>query len=218
MHKLEILHFTLGGLQLQEPSTFITDWLVAFYCFFVCFKIYRMHNYENNNFYNFYLFLGLSTFFGGLGHLFFHYTGIVGKFPSWITASVASYHFCKAMMADRQGVELKWVNLLIIFKALFLLGLSIIFQKFIFIALDSILSYLIFGGVLGSILWKNTQLYMRFVVYGTLLLIPTAFVFILDVNLHILFNRDDFSHMLILISSMLFYKAIAERNTLRLAS
>jgi hypothetical protein len=53
---------------------------------------------------------------------------------------------------------------------------------------------------------------MRFIVYGTLVLIPSAFIFILDINLHVFFNRDDFSHVLILISSLLFYRAVAERN------
>jgi len=53
---------------------------------------------------------------------------------------------------------------------------------------------------------------MKYIVYGTLVLIPSAFIFILDVNLHELFNRDDLSHFIILITIIFYYKAIHERD------
>jgi len=212
MQKMEIIHFTLGGLELQEPNVFVSDWIVAVFCLFISLKIKGMNNTRNRYFLLFYVFLCISTFCGGLGHLFFHYLGVFGKFPSWITVSIGSFYFCKAMLENRLGQRIVWIDHLVWLKALVLFVLSVVFQKFIFIAVDSIVSYLFFGGVLGGILWRNMQIYMRFIVYGTLVLIPSAFIFILDINLHVFFNRDDFSHVLILISSLLFYRAVAERN------
>lgn len=214
MQEFKIVHFTLGGLQLQEPSTFVSDILLASVCFILCYKTYKLNQSNNSFFLKFFLFLGISTFVGAFGHMFFQYGGKVGKFPSWIFASIATFFFCTAMIDDVPIFFNKRWKSLIWIKGIVLLALSLVFSKFIFIAIDSILSYLIFGGAFGRQLWKASREHMRYIVYGTIVLIPSAFVFILDVNLHELFNRDDLSHFIIMATIIFYYKAISERSKL----
>ena len=214
MHDFKIIHFTLAGLQLQEPSTFITDIILSFGCFILCFKIHKLKKVDNVLFFRFFLFLGISTFLGAFGHMLFQYGGKIGKFPSWFFASVATFFFCNAVIEDLPSFfDRRW-KWLIWCKGFLLLGLSLVFSKFIFIAIDSILSYLVFGGALAVMLWKESREHMKFIVYGTIVLIPSAFVFILDVNLHSLFNRDDLSHFIILATVILYYKGVLERSKL----
>ncbi|MEN9445812.1 MAG: hypothetical protein RL728_324, partial [Bacteroidota bacterium] len=40
--------------------------------------------------------------------------------------------------------------------------------------------------------------------------------FVLDVNLHALFNKNDLSHLFILMAILFYYKAILERNKLNI--
>ena len=61
MQDFKIIHFTLGGLHLQEPSTFVTDIILAIGCFVLCFKTYRLTKTDNTLFMKFFLFLGIST-------------------------------------------------------------------------------------------------------------------------------------------------------------
>ncbi len=212
MQDFKIIHFTLGGLHLQEPSTFVTDIILAIGCFVLCFKTYRLTKTDNTLFMKFFLFLGISTLLGAFGHVLFYYSGKIGKFPSWIFASIATFFFCCAMINDLPNFFNKRWNLIFWIKGILFLFLSIFFSNFIFIALDSILSYLLFGAGFGTQLWKASRIHMKYIVYGTLVLIPSAFIFILDVNLHELFNRDDLSHFIILITIIFYYKAIHERN------
>lgn len=212
MQEFKIIHFTLAGLQLQEPSTFISDIILAICSFILGFKTYKLNNVDNSYFFKFFLFLGVSTLFGAFGHVLFFYGGNPGKFPSWIFALVSTFFFCNAIIDDKPTFfNAKWKSIVWI-KAVLILILSVIFSKFIFVAIDSIISYLIFGGVLSYALWNDDRLHMKYIVYGTIVLIPSAFVFILDVNLHELFNRDDLSHLIIMITILIYYKAIQERD------
>jgi hypothetical protein len=216
MEDFKIIQFTFAGLHLQEPSTFISDFLLAIISLYISFRIFKLNNKENAKFLYFYIFLFISTLFGAFGHVLFYYFGVLGKFPSWFFASIATFYFCTAVLEDIPTYfNLKWKSF-IWFKAILLLLLSLIFTKFIFVAIDSIISYVIFGGILSYLLWNQKRIHMKYLVYGTILLVPSIFVFVLDVNLHALFNKNDLSHLFILMAILFYYKAILERNKLNI--
>lgn len=214
MQDFKIIHFNLGGLHLQEPSTFVTDIILAIGCFILCFKTYKLKKTVNSEFIKFFLFLGVSTFLGAFGHVLFYYSGKIGKYPSWGFASLATFFFCCAIVNDNPHFFNRRWNIFFWFKGILFLFLSVFFSKFLFIAVDSILSYLIFGAGFGTKLWKASRDHMKYIVFGTIVLIPSAFIYILDVNLHDLFNRDDLSHFFILFAIIFYYKAILERDKL----
>lgn len=216
MEDFKIIYFTFAGLHLQEPSTFISDFLLAIVSLYISYRIFKLNKKENVHFFYFYTFLFISTLLGAFGHVLYFYFGVLGKFPSWFFASIATIYFCAAVLEDIPTFfNLKWKSFIWI-KAILLLLLSLIYTKFIFVAIDSIISYLIFGGILSYLLWYQKRVHMKYLVFGTILLVPSIFVFVLDVNLHILFNKNDLSHLFILIAILFYYKAVLEKNKLNI--
>jgi hypothetical protein len=213
MQPFEIIHFSIGGLKLQEPGALITNWLISIFCIVVFFKTNWSDSYSSKSFKNFYLLLGISTFFGGLGHLFYQYFGIYGKFPCWITGIIAGLFIGEGVLFYWKEKQLYqfWRYFLFI-KAFLLLFLSIGTGKFIFVAVDAVLTYVLYTGFLSWKLWKTEKKEMRYFVYGMGVLFPSIFIFLLNFNIHRNFNRDDFSHLLMLACVVLFYLGIRKIN------
>src|SRR5690625_5534161 len=85
------------GLCLQEPMALITNWIIASVAFVLYYKLRPLSGDFVKNWRFFLISIGLSTFFGGLGHIFFQYTGFYGKIPSWVLGNLAAF------FADRKS-------------------------------------------------------------------------------------------------------------------
>jgi hypothetical protein len=205
MVDFEIIDFSFFGLSLQEPMAIVTNWLISGFSFYAYFKLRNQKDAFQKSFSIFYLILGISMIFGGLGHAFYQYTGIVGKYPAWILGIVAGFFAGKAILkiwGERRGHFALTVFLLV--KSFTLIILSVLYQSFIFVAVDSVLTYIIYLGLLPLSLWKQIN-QMKYFVFGVLVLTPSIFIFLLNFNLHKYFNRDDLSHILMLSCIILFY-------------
>lgn len=202
------LPYTIGGLCLQEPMALITNWLIAAICF-ICFYNLGEPTSEFEKYWKrFYLFFGLSTVFGGLGHTFFFYTDIYGKFPCWILGIFTSYNAGKAMISLYTPSRTKLLTQLLIIKGIALLTLALTMKSFLFITIDAIVAYLIFCGGFGIYFWKKGMQGFKYIVFGVLVLTPSAFIFLLKLNPHIWFNKDDLSHVLMMVTIIFFYVGI----------
>src|SRR5690554_7028356 len=98
---LEKLPFNLFGLCLQEPMALVTNMMIAITCFVIYFRFNPVENSFQKHWKMFYLLFGLSTFFSGFGHMFFNYTGVYGKFPTWTLGLFSAFHAGKAMISLR---------------------------------------------------------------------------------------------------------------------
>ena len=112
-------------------------------------------------------------------------------------------------MIVHQEVDYKWnkeLKLFLFVKGLILLILAIATQKFIFIAVDAILTYVIYSGIIGRVLAlsKNTLYNQMF--YGVLVCLPSVFIFLFKLNIHRWLNKDDLSHLLMLACLYFFYR------------
>lgn len=210
MQGFEIIHFSLFGMQLQEPMAFVTNLLLAGFSFFAAWSIQANRSITVLSFKLFFIAFGLSTFFGALGHVFFQYTAIFGKYPSWIMGVVAGFFAGKAILSLYQTSNKNSVLFHFLWiKGILLLALSLILQKFVFVAIDAIVTYLLYTGFLSFKMWKQGNLAMRYFVVGVLVLLPSAFVFLLNWNVHLYLNRDDLSHLLMLACVVYFYKGVS---------
>lgn len=213
MNNFEIIEFSIGNLKLQEPIALITNWLIALFCFFVLMKVKWSDAYPIRSFRLFYAVLGISMIFGGLGHLFFQYFGLYGKIPSWGLGILAGYYMGKGVLYYwKKHQSYRFFSFFLIFKSLTLFILSVIFLKFIFVAVDMIFTYILYSGYIAYRLWKKDKIEMKFFVYGVIILFPSLFIFLMNINLHLYFNRDDFSHLLMLGCIMFFYKGVKSLN------
>lgn len=206
----EDLPFELFGLCLQEPMSMVTNGLISI----ATFIFYVQLKPRTNTFYTywkyFFILLSISTFLGGLSHVFFYYTGILGKMPSWLFAFMASIFAGKGMIVGgnlSSGTKqiLSWI---LYSKSLILFLLAVIYQSFIFVTVDSAITYLFFCFVLGIIYWKKGIESFKYIVFGVVVLISSIFIFLLNINPHLWFNKNDLSHVIITLTICFFYLGI----------
>lgn len=209
MHPFEIINFDFLGFHLQEPMALVTNGFTFVFSFYAAFKLRKSEKTIFKLFFWFYLLLGISTFFGALGHLFFQYAGLYGKIPSWITAVLAALFGGMAMLQFKQTSTFKTISLIFLYvQSIVLLTLSLIYMNFIFVALNAIITYLLYFGILSFGGWLNGKHFLQSFWIGILILLPSAFIYLLNLNIHKWFNRDDFSHILMFFCIFYFYKGI----------
>lgn len=209
---VEKLPFKMFGLCLQEPMALVTNWIVSITTLVVYLKFKPIQNEFQRHWKMFFLLFGISTFFAGLGHVFFNYTLVYGKFPTWILGTFAAYHASKAMISlNVIDLSLKKVmNYVIYLKAAVFLSLAIILESFIFIMVDAVLTYLFFCLGFGAYYWKKGLSSFKYTVIAVVILFPSIFIFTLQVNPHIWFNKDDLSHILMAATIIFFYFGVSK--------
>ena len=212
---LEVIEFNLFGLYLQEPMTMVTDWMIAGFCFYAYTCLQKGESNFQNLWKAFFLVIGLSTFLGGLGHLFFQYTGYYGKFPSWFFGILAGVYASMAMISTIENQKVKGqLNTLVLIKSLIFLGFSIVKLDFGFVAVDTSITYLIFCGYYAYHLKKKAWEGVHYFYFGVLALLPTGLIFGLKINLSAWLNKNDLSHLFMLTCLVFFFFGV--RNTQKL--
>lgn len=202
----EIIEFDLFGLHLQEPMSLITSWMMCAFSIYAYFKLTNTTQKEVYFWKAFFFWFFFSTFFGGTGHLFFKYSGIYGKFPNWIATVISGYYAGVAMTVNiKNNQKKKNYELLLVFKSVTLLVLALATQKFLYVATDAILTYSIYCGILGWAFYKTGDLRMIYFFYGVIVCLPSVFIFFLNVNPHLWFNKVDLSHIFLLACISLFF-------------
>jgi hypothetical protein len=216
---VEIIEFEMFGLNLQEPMALVTDWLIASFSFYAFFKLKKNETQFQDYWKMFYLMLGISMLFGGLGHLFYQYWGIPGKFPCWSLGISAGIYSSFAMISvwpnKKQQVNFRRFVLI---KSVLLLTLAFATQKFLFVAIDTTLAYLFFCGYLAYKLFKKNYVGMKYISLGVLVLLPSAFIFGLQINIHRFLNKDDLSHLFMVACIVMFYIGVKRTDKAQIMS
>jgi hypothetical protein len=210
---VEKIQFEFLGLHLQEPMALLFNWIIAGFCFFAFSKLGKYRNEANFYWRVFYLTFGISTVFGGLGHLFFQYAGFPGKYPCWILGCVAN-GFAGMGMLNFRGISKpkSYAYTIIWVKSIGLCVASILTQKFIFVAIDAILTYICYTGIYAYILMKRDvrAKFLKNMIIAVIILTPSAFIFIFKLDIHRWLNKDDLSHILMFFTICYFYKGLKE--------
>lgn len=166
--------------------------------------LYYQHRRLNSLWSMFFLFMGLSSFLGGIYHGF---TGIGEQFRflSWALFSISLIY---AQLAAYQSFKNKLIKTIFIFKSLVLLFLSIVNIDFGFMIIDTAISMLGFI-FLGNLLFIKSL--SKFISYGILVSFTAAFFAIYKINLHPdLLTSNDLGHYISIISIVLISKGVHE--------
>jgi len=218
----EKIQFVLFGLNLVEPMAIILDTILGVFSIYLGIKVGQIKS--KHPFYTywkwFFLIFGFASIAGGLGHTFLNYWGMGGKFPAWICGPFAIYCLEQAMISvepnEKRLSMLKLISaikLLIVYVVFIIIcskqtiGLNIKLP-FLPIAINTIIGIILTAGVLGLIYKKKLSSHFKYIVLGVLVLIPTAFIFLMKINLHQWFDKNDLSHVLQLIGILYFYIGI----------
>ena len=207
--------FDLFGLHLLEPMALITNWMMSAFSLFAYLKLKNAAATHDVVYWKkFFFWFAISTFFGGIGHLFFNYFDILGKFPNWITGVLSGYFAGKAIIVNLKNNALeKKCELFLIIKGAILLLASIATLNFVFVAVDAIITYVIFCGFMANSLYKKGIVELKYMTYGVLVCLPSIFIFFFKINPHRWLNKDDLSHLLMLACIIFFYIGAKKRIT-----
>ena len=218
--KLEIQLF---GLIIQEPNGVISDLVMSSVS--IILGILLIHKYGKSEFEKcwiaFFILYGISAFLGAFGHGFYHYFGALGKVPNWLTGIPIVYFIELAMISLIEDLKRK--------KTLKFLALSkmvvvyVIFAwicytvpinekpqiPFLPIAFNTILGVLLSAGVLGYQFYKKEKSF-KHIVNGVIIMVPSAFVFLIKINPPQWFDKTDLSHLLLTAGIIFFYLGIVK--------
>ncbi|MEN9699544.1 MAG: hypothetical protein RLZZ301_742 [Bacteroidota bacterium] len=215
------IEWNVAGFHFLEPNALVGDvclFLLSMYLY------KRMNQFDPSHFNTywkrFYLFFGIGFLMGGFGHFLFHYWGVPGKYASWFIGMVATLQIELAFISDwkneqqlqrlRKLAYLKFlVFCLIECYVLYTTDLSIDQSKGLKIpSLDSAIGLIFSLGFLARIYHKQRSVAFRYFNWALFIMIPIAFIIELKINLHPYFDRNDFSHVLLGISLLIYFQGI----------
>lgn len=216
------IQIDLFGLTITEPNGFLTDALMAVVSLILAYLVYRkkLSTPFLKYWFLFFLIYGISAFSGGLGHAFYLYWGVAGKFFNWITGIYAIYILELAMIKLVQPIEKrKLYEKLSLYKVILVL---IVFTyvcftqpisinpslAFLPIAFNTIFGVILTVGFLGYRFSKMYDINYKYFYYGVLIMIPSAAIFLGKINPHPWFDKNDLSHILLTIGIVYFYLGI----------
>ncbi len=215
MEKTEII---IQKLVLQEPVTALTDFIVTFLCILFYFKLGKAEfvSRRNNLWRSFFLFVGLSTLFGGVAHLLrFYLDGPVHK-TIWLCMNFLSA--ISVYFAELSAIEVvinkskkKLVNLIALILLVSFTALSLYTQNFNIAKVNMgiglvfiLISHLITNrrGMEGSL----------YVVAGMSCSFIPVFIHSQKISLNKWFNFNDISHVFMMLSLYLIFLGVTAFN------
>ena len=216
--------FVLFGFDLTDPTDFVYDLIMGILGLFFAYKLRALKN--NNKFslawFRFFLVYGLATFFSAFGHLFYNYYQYYGKLLGWLLVPFAIYWIEIAMLEAhwnsrliQKGKRLYKMKLLLVYLVFVVIWTSVdALAKpsllFLPIAINSILGLLIGVGIFSYQFKNKLSASFASIFIGIAVIFPSAFVFIFKINLHQWFSKNDFSHLLMIVGLIFFYKGVSK--------
>lgn len=210
------------GFDFVEPNALIGDTIIFLVAIYFAYRVkkFKLDHPFFNNWRLFFITFGVSFLFGGLGHFCFNYWGVPGKYFSWYLGIIAPYFIEQAMLSLMSND--RWKNPLILASkikvALALIATTLVFM---FVDLDSDPSKglraatvntsvgLLFAlGYLGYRFSRKIHPGFKYFWISVLILIPTAFFQSLKINIHQWFDRNDASHVLLIIGLILYFLGV----------
>jgi hypothetical protein len=211
------------SLDLLEPNAMLGDFILFSLSQWIAFTIRKRS--ESHPFYSywhkFFNWFGWAFLCGGFGHLLYNYLGLWGKYPSWLMGMVATYYLSLAQIS-------LWPNQIQknFFRksATLLLFTGIILEILVFKLVDlcddqskGLVVPSLFSGInmifslvfMGIYYQKYYHQNFKFFWMAVLMLLPSALIQNQKINLHQWFDRNDFSHILLAFTLLLYWKGIS---------
>lgn len=216
------IEFQAFGLDLVEPNAMVGDSIICAVALIIAYKLGKMP--IQNTFFKswrlFFIIFGIGFFFGGLGHMMYNYWGLPGKYASWYSGIFAAFFIERAMISIHESEKFKSIfNKIITGKLILaLMGATAVFM-FVDLEVDPSLGLrvptlnttigLLFAlGYLGFKYSKTITPGFKFLWISIIILIPTAFLQTMKISFHQWFDRNDASHILLIIGLLMYFVSI----------
>jgi len=203
------------GLIIMEPMGIFWNWLITLTCVTAYLRLSKLQHPPYRHWKLFFLLFGVACFFGGLGHGLYHYWGQAGKAIPWTMGIIAIYFAETGIYSFIPPQRTKLKKSLEVFSqvklVVMLIGMTLISYDFIWAKSNSVIGLTAIVGIGGLILSRKYPELIYFTI-GVLVMSSAAFIHGFDVNLHMWFNRDDLSHLIIIAGMGLFYLALRKHQ------
>lgn len=216
------LELQLFGFDLLEPNTFIGDVVIFALSIFLAYKTTKLS--AKGNYFLFwkwfFIVFGISFIAGGFGHLFYNYWSLPGKYLGWYSGMVATMlieiAFLSIFPIDKwrnwlTGFAIVKMSAAFISEGIVLTyyDLSVDQSKGLFIpTLNSVLGLALAFGVLATYYKSKIDNSFRLFHLCILVLVPPVFFQLFKINFAQWFDRNDVSHVMILVSLLLYFYTI----------
>ena len=218
----EKIEWDFMGLHLLEPNAMIGDIIIfsVALTFALKVKVHPQHSAFFTNWKRFFIIFGVSFLMGGFGHLFYNYWGVPGKFFSWYSGMFAALMIELAMISLFPSVEWrKTLKTLSFFKLIASIAIATYIYSTVDLEIDpskgliiptlnSVIGLGLSLGLLGYYYQRKIDASFKYLWISTLILIPSAVVQSMKINVHQWFDRNDISHILLITSIVFYYTAV----------
>lgn len=208
---MELPSIEFFGLQVTEPMTWITNWMVAVACFFFGHKLFYDEEADlSQKFWAlFFLFLGLASVTGGTAHGFINYVGHKFHYAAWLLSGLSIFCAQLAVLPLIENRKIRTVVRLFCYAQLMVMSASvIIFRHFSSVLWDSIV------GLIGVVIPVSLAHYSKrrdrrsaLVVVGVLSNLLPAIIHMLKLSFSQWFNFNDISHVVMIGCLYIMYRA-----------
>jgi hypothetical protein len=216
------IEWEVFGFELLEPNAFIGDTIIAAIAIGLYFKtrsLNRIHTTSFNYLWMwFFLVFGIGFFVGGVGHLMYNYFGIYGKYGAWFIGIFSSLLLELAMVSQLANYK-SLVERIVLGKAILALILLFLMvsttdlsaeplKGLIIPTINSFIGLFFALGYLGYRYTKTKSKDFRYLYLSIVVLCPTILFQALKINFHPWFDRNDVSHVLIIITLLLYFTSL----------
>jgi hypothetical protein len=215
-----ITHTTIFGFLIAEPTTAITDFILAALCLVFYFR-FAANNKEDGSFYwkRFFLFMGISTLVGGITHAFLenHNTNMYSFF--WLSMQLLSgLSVLYSQIATIHSIPNPNIPLYRTMKTSLLLSriqfvlfavAVLLFRNFIVVVTNSTVGFLMVLYIHALSGRKYGNRASAWIALGIMVSFLTAIIYTLKISINQWFNFKDIAHVIMMISiSFIFYGAV----------
>ena len=218
------IQFEFLGYDFLEPNALYGDVFVgaiSVYFAILCSRYYKQTNLIFfKHWKHFFYVFGIGFAYGGFGHFCYNYWGIPGKIPAWYIGGIISTIFIEFAMASLLPKE-RYKRLF----RFFLIKTAIIclIQAFIIAFVDlekepgigligSILAALsafpFVLGILGVRFSKSITPSFKYLWWSIIIFAPSLLFQAMKINFHQWFDRNDVSHILMLVNIIFYFLAV----------
>jgi hypothetical protein len=204
----------IGNIRIGEPTTTVTDLLVAAVCFWAYAKLGKQQNFTAKKYFRLYfLFLGIATFWGAIiTHASIYYLSQPWKVPGWISSTWSVSLLAWAMVEYHTDLIKKWVSALktlILIELLAVVTITIYTVEFKWAGAHSAFGLFLIVTTLAAMSYmKNKDAGSRWMLYGIGVFLLSGITFAAKLSIHTWFNHVDLTHMFLAIAAWVIYKSV----------
>lgn len=218
------MEFTFMNLELLEQNALLTDSLVAVVAIALGFVVMKRNKSFKTPFFRYWQVLffvyGIGFFFGGMGHVFYGYFGITGKYLALITGFGIPIMIEHAMISLLPKEKQKKLFLLSKLKTVAaFLALTIVYftvtseeqalpALLLVPSLNILVGLTLTCGVLGMKFGKSISKSFYILPITILVMIPAPILQMGKISFHPWLDRNDASHVFLIVTLFMYFFAV----------